>query len=187
MGEQKQLRKMRMLVSRAMAAMSVIVVLFIAHTTPALAQEEIVGMARAVNGDTIRIESIDDGSVMTIRLHGVDAPDPRQHCETKNGRAVNCARKSRDALNVLLRKERIICVDMSKDDQGQTAATCYAGDRIINGTLVRQGWALAYIPESRDYIGLEMLAKSEGIGLWPLRFQKPWIWRAEQEQAKKGN
>ena len=153
----------------------------------AVAQDEIVGRARAVTGDTIKIKSIDDGKTRLIRLFGVSAPDPRQHCETKNGEPTNCGHFSLDALDLMLRRIQVTCVDLDKDAEGMITGTCYAGDKILNSAIVRAGWALAHVEESSDFLGLEQRARAAGKGIWPYRFQKPWIWRAEQEKAKKGN
>ena len=153
----------------------------------AVAQDEIVGRARAVTGDTIKIKSIDDGKTRLIRLFGVSAPDPRQHCETKNGVPIECGYMSFDALDAMMRKTRITCVDLEKDADGKLTGTCYAGDKILNSMVVRDGWALAYVAESSDFLGLEKRARAAGKGIWRYRFQKPWIWRAEQEKAKKGD
>lgn len=151
------------------------------------AQDEIVGRARAATGDTIRIKSIDDGKTRLVRLFGVSAPDRRQHCETKNGVPIECGYMSFDALDAMMRKTRITCVDLEKDADGKLTGTCYAGDKILNSMVVRDGWALAYVAESSDFLGLEKRARAAGKGIWRYRFQKPWIWRAEQEKAKKGD
>lgn len=153
----------------------------------AAAQDEIVGRARAATGDTIRIKSIDDGKTRRVRLYGVNAPGLRQHCETKLGEPLNCGRLSRDGLARMLSRIQITCVDLDKDAEGTITGTCYAGDKILNSAIVRAGWALAYVKESGDFLGLERRARAAGKGIWPYRFQKPWIWRAEQEKAKKDN
>jgi endonuclease YncB( thermonuclease family) len=151
------------------------------------ALDEIVGRARAVTGDTLKIKSIDDGKTRRVRLFGVNAPDPHQHCETKNGVPVDCGLMSLDALDAMMRRKQITCVDLEKDAEGKLAGTCYAGDTVLNSSLVRAGWALAYVEESRDLAGLEERARAEGKGIWPYRFEKPWIWRAALKKAKKAN
>ena len=164
-----------------------LIALAVAQGGPAMALDEVVGWARAVDGDTIKIKSIDDGKTHQVRLYGVAAPDARQHCETQNGESIDCGLMSLDALDAIMRKKRITCVDVEKGVDGTLAGICYAGDRIINSTLVRAGWALAYTEESSDYLGLEELARGEGKGIWPYRFEKPWIWREQQKKAKKSD
>ena len=162
-------------------------VLSLASGRTAVAQQEIVGLARAVSGDTVRIKSIDDGKTHDIRLFGVMAPDRRQHCETRNGESVNCGYESFDALDTLIKGKRMTCVDFDKDKSGHVTGTCYLGDKILNSMIIRDGWALSYVEESRDFLGLEERAKESGKGIWIYRFQKPWIWRYEQEKAQKGS
>jgi len=152
-----------------------------------MAQSEIVGRARATSGDSLKIKSIDDGKITELRLYGVDAIEVNQHCETKLGAPEECGLMALDALDAMLRRKQITCVDFALGPEGDTAATCYVGDKILNSLVVRAGWALAYQPESSDYLGLEQLARKEGKGIWPFRFQTPWEWRAEQAEAEKGN
>jgi endonuclease YncB( thermonuclease family) len=168
-------------------AAALLFVLGLADSRAAIAQQEIIGLARAVSGDTIKIKSIDDGKTREIRLYGVMAPDRRQHCETQQGEPVNCGYKSYDALDTMIQGKRMTCVDFEKDKSGATTGTCYLGDKILNSLIVRNGWALSFVQESSDYLGLEERARESGKGIWVYRFQKPWDWRAEQEKAKKGN
>lgn len=100
------------------------------------ALDEIVGWGRAASGDTIKIKSIDDGKTRRVRLFGIASPEPYQHCETQNGEPVNCGLMSRDALDALMRNKQITCVDLERDVGGVLTGTCYAGDRILNSTLV---------------------------------------------------
>jgi len=151
------------------------------------ALDEIVGLARAVSGDTIDIKSIDDGKTTRLRLYGVMAPDRRQHCETPNGEAVNCGYKSFDALDTMIRGKRMTCVDLEDDGTGHLTGTCYLGDKILNSLIVRAGWALAYVDETSDFLGLEERARAAGRGVMIYRFEKPWVWRVEQEKTKSGN
>ena len=46
--------------------------------------------------------------------------------------------------------------------------------------MVAQGWALAYRPESLDYVADEEAARRSGRGLWRGDFEAPWVWRARQ-------
>ena len=50
----------------------------------------------------------------------------------------------------------------------------------LNAWLVAQGWALAYRPESLDYVADEEAARRSGRGLWRGDFEAPWVWRARQ-------
>ena len=64
-----------------------------------------------------------------------------------------------------------MCVDFEKDLEGKLTGLCYMGDKILNGAIVRAGWALAYQQESRDFLDVEKKArlKDRGYGsinLW---------------------
>lgn len=159
------------------------VILFCA--APAVAQDQVAGWARAISGDTIRIKPLDGGRQVTVRLFGVDAPEPGQPCETQYGEPVDCAFLSFDAVNAMLRRVQVTCVDFVRDADDQAAAICYAGDVILNAQVVSDGWGLAYEPESSDFLAQQQLAQRDGKGLWPYKFEKPWVWRAKQAEAGK--
>ncbi len=142
-----------------------------------LAQEEITGRASAIAGDTLLIKSLDDGKKTKIRLWGIDAPEVTQHCETPNGRSVNCGVLARDALRSMLKRKELTCIDFEKGRKGQLTALCYIGDKILNGAIVRAGWALAFKQESSDYLELEKQARLKEKGIWKYTFTKPWVWR----------
>lgn len=174
-----------MLIWRYLLAVGLLVGFSGAGSGHALAQDQVAGRAIAIAGDTVRITRDDGEGRIVIRLRGVDAPEPRQHCETEYGRLVNCGVIAMDTLSGMLRRKQVTCVDLERDGNKHLTGLCYAGDVILNGAIIRVGWALAYIDESQDYIGIEKLAKRDGKGLWKLRFEKPWIWRAEQERLRK--
>ena len=158
----------------------IITTLFLSNQV-GFAQEEITGRASAIGGDTLIIKSIDDGKKTEFRLWGIDAPEVAQHCETQNGKSVDCGVLARDALNSMVRRKELICIDFEKDKEGQLTALCYIGDKILNSAVVRSGWALAYRQESSDYLLLEKQARIKEKGIWKYRFTKPWVWRKKQK------
>jgi hypothetical protein len=56
-------------------------------------------------------------------------------------------------------------------------AICYFGDEDLNGWMVRQGWALAYVQYSSAYRQVEEDARTHLRGLWQGSFIAPWDWR----------
>ncbi len=146
----------------------------------AAAPSQVSGRATALTGDTIRVER------RVVRLWGVDAPEFAQHCEDPNGKAFLCGDESHRALSAILRGKQVICIDLVPDERPlqvsrrskQYVATCFLGDVNLNAKVVREGWALAYVPESREFVNEQRLAREEKAGIWTRVFQKPWIWRA---------
>lgn len=162
-------------------AFAVMISTLLTNSQMGVAQEEITGRAIVISGDTLIIKSIDDGKKTEFRLWGADAPEVAQHCETQNGRSVDCGVLARDALKSIIRKKELTCIDFEKDKGGRLTALCYMGDKILNGALVRSGWALAYQQESSDYLALEKQARLKEKGIWKYRFTKPWVWRKKQK------
>ena len=79
------------------------------------------------------------------------------------------------------------CKISSKDLYGRSIGVCYIEDKNINRNLVENGWALAYIEYSKDYIHNEKLASQNKIGIWQGEFVEPWNWRrgARIKEVKK--
>ena len=146
-------------------------------------QQELSGRAVAIAGDTLRLINDEDKSKTLIRLWGVDAPELEQHCETKNGRSIDCGLLARDALDAIISRKNLTCVDFEKDTEGQLTALCYLGDQILNGSVVRSGWAMAYRKESMDSVGLEKQARLGEKGIWEYKFDKPWLWRKSRKKT----
>jgi hypothetical protein len=59
-------------------------------------------------------------------------------------------------------------------------------DTELNRTMVREGWALAFIKYSDRYAADQDAAAAAKSGLWGGSFLKPWEWRlGEAEAAQK--
>ena len=43
--------------------------------------------------------------------------------------------------------------------------------------MVREGWALAYVQYSREYVTDEAAARDQRKGVWAGAFIAPWDWR----------
>ena len=154
----------------------------------AAAPNTLTGWATAVTGDTIRLQR------RIVRLWGVDAPEFNQHCEDPNGKPFLCGDEAHSALSELVKQDRVVCIDIAPEAQGASlsaerrrryVATCYIGDINLNATLVRKGWALAYEPETLEFMNQQRLAQRDKAGLWTRIFQKPWVWRANMAKQKR--
>ena len=145
-------------------------------------QEEVSGRATIISGDTISIKNMDDGKQFIFRLWGIDAPELEQPCEKKNGQSVDCGVLARNAVRTIVRKNELVCVDFDKDLEGKLTGLCYMGDQILNGAIVRAGWALAYQQESMDFLDVEKKARLRDRGVWKYKFMAPWKWRKSQNK-----
>jgi endonuclease YncB( thermonuclease family) len=135
------------------------------------AAEEISGTAAILDADTIRIQGT------RIRLVGVDAPETDQICINRDGRRWLCGIAARDALSKLIANRPVRCLVSGQDIYGRKLAACMVGRENINRWLVREGYALAYVQYSREFVGEEKEARDSGRGLWVGAFVAPWDWR----------
>ena len=67
-----------------------------------------------------------------------------------------------------------------RDRYGRILGTVFSdsGGDVLNGLMVRAGYAWAYRKYSEEYIPLEILARKERAGLWAdANPVPPWEWR----------
>jgi endonuclease YncB( thermonuclease family) len=145
------------------------------------------GVARVVDGDTIRVEG------RTFRLWGIDAPELIQVCQ-RDGQSYACGREAASYLRSLLSPgaapgesatvlgaPQIVCTPRASDQYGRTAALCTLGDTDLGAEMVRAGWALVFARHATDYARQEEDARDNLRGLWMGSFDAPWDWRAKRQ------
>ena len=140
------------------------------------AKADVVGPARVVDGDTLEITGT------KIRMHGIDAPESKQSC-LANGKTYRCGMKATEALSQLIGSSSVRCEEKDQDRYGRVVAECFVGQVNLNASLVSQGWALAYLRYSMDYVGEETDANTKKHGLWAGTFTAPWDWRRGKRLA----
>jgi endonuclease YncB( thermonuclease family) len=140
-----------------------------AGAPPTLAAE-IAGPAAILDGDTIRIGET------RIRLVGIDAPETDQRCLDRAGKLWLCGIAARDAMAGIVANRSVQCQGSSTDVYGRLLAICWVREN-INRWMVRQGFALAYIKYSTEFVEDERQAKKEMRGMWSGAFVAPWDWR----------
>jgi endonuclease YncB( thermonuclease family) len=128
------------------------------------------GIPRVIDGDTIDI----DGT--RIRLHGIDAPESAQLCQ-RDGQSYPCGQQATLALDRVIDQGYVTCNAKDIDRYGRIVAVCFLGNIDLNGWLVSQGYAIAYLKYSTDYAYAETLAKAAKRGVWAGEFLMPWEWR----------
>ena len=138
----------------------------------AAARADITGTARVIDGDTIQIGSAQ------IRLHGIDAPETSQTCETAQGTTFACGTVATHALIALIGGAPVVCTPLDMDRYGRTVARCAVAGRDLGRDMVASGHATAYRRYSTDYVRDEEAAERDGRGLWSSTMQEPAAFRA---------
>ena len=132
---------------------------------------DLTGLPRIVDGDTLAIEAT------KVRLEGIDAPETDQYCINATGVRWACGIEARDKLVAHVAGREIACTSSGIDAYKRTLATCRLNGEDLNGWMVQEGWALAYVKYSSVYVGTEEDARTHQRGLWQGAFIAPWDWR----------
>lgn len=143
----------------------------ISCTMQARAAEPIIGQASVIDGDTIEIHGI------RIRLWGIDAPEHDQPCVT-DGQAYRCGQKTALSLSDRIGRYPVTCDPRGTDRYGRTIAVCGTpATSDLSAWMVSQGWALAFVRYSKDYVREEKGARNAHLGIWSGTFETPWLYR----------
>ncbi len=160
--------------------MRIIIIIFILTTN--ILAEEIIGIPKVVDGDTVHINNF------KLRLEGIDAPEMRQTCKKEKLKISSvigytfyedyyCGKVSKKNLDGKINGSKIKCVSSSKDRYKRYLATCFKDEVNLNQWMVRNGHAVAYRRYSKKYILDEDFAKENKLGLWQGKFLNPEKWR----------
>jgi endonuclease YncB( thermonuclease family) len=127
-----------------------IAIVFLYYLTHSIAlAADFSGVPRIVDGDTLAIGAI------KVRLEGIDAPETDQVCLNASGERWTCGIEARDQLLAHVASREIKCSSSGIDAYQRTLGTCYLADEDLNGWLVQEGWALAYVKYSKAYVQAE--------------------------------
>lgn len=158
------------MISRLFA--TAIIATFGLHATAGVAAAQMLtGVPAITDGDTIVVAGT------KVRLNSIDAPETDQRCIDRDRRPYACGLNSREALQRLIGDKPVECVGDTSDVYGRRLMTCAAGGRNVNAAMVAEGWALAFVRYSHDYVEQERRARKRGAGLWAGAFIAPWDWR----------
>lgn len=138
--------------------------------TTASVGAEIRGMARASDGDSLRIGDT------RVRLLGIDAPELDQTCRW-DGQEVPCGEMARDVLSDLMEGEPVSCLVVDIDRYGRAVAECLGAAGSLNAAMALEGWALAMPRFSQRFVAPAAEAQAAGVGLWGMAFHDPADWR----------
>ncbi|BAU47967.1 nuclease [Sulfurifustis variabilis] len=112
-----------------------------------------------VNDDaTLRIEG------RTMRLYGIHIPNTGQDCATYQV-PIRCASRAALALEFRI-QDFVRCTPLERNADGTYSARCESGGYDLAAYLVERGWALALPDAPFEYVALERIARSRGVGVW---------------------
>ena len=131
---------------------------------PAVAQE-ISGVPRVIDGDTIEIAG------QAIRLAGADAPPTGTLCG-ETGREWRCGEEATFALAYVVAEHWVTCTPHSEDAWGTLVAQCKVGPYDLAERMITDGWALAV----GGYESEESFARGEQKGIWRDGYIPPTGW-----------
>ena len=125
---------------------------------------------QVIDGDTIYIGKL------KYRLFGIDAPEKKQICEKDNIK-IQCGILAQDVLKKKIGDKIPECIVKDKDRYQRLVAECFIGKESLSRFMVREGYAVAYIQYSKDFIYDEKYAKENKLGIWSMNFQLPSEYR----------
>lgn len=140
--------------------------------SPVLADVE--GVVRVIDGDTFDVGGV------SVRLHGIDAPEVDQTCTHPQRGVWACGSFVRDEIRGRYDGRIAFCEQVDMDRYGRIVGKCFIDGRDINEVIVSDGLAEAYRRYSMDYDLAEKTAQVLGLGLWASEMQTPAEFRADQ-------
>ena len=129
------------------------------------------GQASVIDGDTLEIHG------ERIRMFGIDAPESDQTCLDAKKKSYRCGQWAALALSNRIGRHVVSCIGSDYDVHGRLLAVCSVSEENLSAWMVRNGWAMAYVKYSSSYVGQEVLARTEALGIWSGEFVPPWDWR----------
>ena len=134
------------------------------------------GRIHVIDGDTFDIGST------RVRLHGIDAPETKQNCQTEQGVSWGCGAWVNAQVRGLYEGRMALCQTVDTDRYGRIVARCTVNGTDMGEELVSAGLAFAYRKYSMDYDLAEKGAAINDRGLHASRVQTPAQFR--QTRAK---
>lgn len=141
--------------------------LFSGNTQANERSDVITGAIRVIDGDSFEVAGT------KIRLHGIDAPENDQICQTEQGADWACGGWITRVVTDRYSGQTARCEAIELDRYGRTVARCSALGEDVAAWLVREGMAFAYVKYSSDYVALEREAAAVDRGLHAVRLQTP--------------
>ena len=130
------------------------------------------------DGDTIKVNG------EKIRFGGIDAPESffkgkKQICklEEKN---IFCGEISKNKLIEKIGNNSVDCIlEKNKDKYKRSIGECFINGESLSVYMVRNGYALDWPRYSKGKFSKDQeFAKKNNLGIWAMKFEYPWVWRA---------
>lgn len=119
------------------------------------------GTAWVRDGDTLEIEG------QGVRLWGIDAPERREACRTRDGTPWRCGQAAAQALSDHLSGRTVVCEKHGGTSFARVNARCSLDGEDLGGWLVANGWAYDEPKFSKGaYAAEEQRARRRRLGLW---------------------
>jgi len=139
-------------------------------------RQRLEGPATVVDADTFVVAGI------RVRLIGIDAPEASQSCQAEE-RDWPCGEAATAAVEDLVGTRSVACDVYGHDRWNRALAVCFQDGVDLNAEIVRQGWAVAWYPDTGAVIGpnyadAQEEAELKAAGIWQGgEFLDPWAWR----------
>ncbi|WP_306418437.1 thermonuclease family protein [Pseudoprimorskyibacter insulae] len=135
------------------------------------------GRVDVVDGDTIHVGQV------TVRLHGVDAPELAQTCARADGTVWRCGSWAAQEAERRFGGKSATCTTRDVDRYGRIVATCRVDGQDMGQVLVQNGIAFAFRQYSMAYDLDEKGAAIARRGLHAHDVMPPSQYRAQQRNA----
>jgi endonuclease YncB( thermonuclease family) len=139
---------------------------------PFTSSEVIAGRARAISGDRLVING------RTVRLRGIEAPEPGQTCRTARDRAWRCGAASRRELAEITGRAVIRCEAVADGGSQSMIGVCRKANADVAELMVQRGAAFAEAGLFSTYGQAEQAARRKKAGIWQGNAERPAAWRA---------
>ncbi len=135
------------------------------------------GMVRVIDGDTF------DLGGTRIRLHGIDALEARQTCETEGGQPWACGDWTTREVRDRYQGAEAQCEELDRDRYERIVARCRIDGVDVGQALVQDGLAFAYRKYSMDYDLDEKAAFVEARGIHGFKTMSPARYRVTRRSG----
>jgi len=148
--------------------------LALAVSSAAAAQEKITGTAAGLDEDSIALQG------NRVRLWGIDAPELNQTC-LRGGQAWACGRDAARALDRLVVGRTVTCIVIVRDPlRRMIVGDCTLGGQSLSRWMVANGWAAVNRGQTDVYVKEEDEARAARRNIWSSHFEMPWDYKIRQ-------